>query len=94
MVVGADVENGVVLTVVPANQLIVLLGEREEVVAASVAQLTAFLHLSQQPGTADDGMSLEQFERRRGRHLTADDTCQVALNRHFVDGCDAVAIDH
>ena len=62
MVVGTDIKDGVVLTVVPANELVVLLDKREEAVAA-LAHLTAFLHLSQKPTTGDNGMSLKEFHR-------------------------------
>ena len=62
MVVGTDIKDGVVLTVVPANELVVLLDKREEAVVA-LAHLTAFLHLSQKPTTGDNGMSLKEFHR-------------------------------
>ena len=91
VVVGTDVEDGVILAVVPANEFVVLFHEREERVAASILQLASLLNLGQQPRTADDGVGLQQFERRRGRHLAGDDAGQVALDRQFVDGCDAVA---
>ena len=46
VVVGADVEDGMLLAVVPTDEFIVLLDEREEVVAA-VTVLLALLHLCQ-----------------------------------------------
>ena len=62
VVVGTYIEDGVVLTVVPTHDLVLFFHEREEtVVAACLFSLTAFLHLSQQPRTRDDGMGLEQL---------------------------------
>ncbi len=60
VVVGADVEDGVVLTVVPAYEPVVFLDEGEEVVAR-LSHLAALLHLCQEPRAGDDGMGLEQL---------------------------------
>ena len=60
VVVGTDVEDGMVVAIVPADQLVVLLDEREEVIG-SVLVLATLLHLGQQPRTADDGMGLEEL---------------------------------
>ena len=49
MVVGADIEDGVVLTVVPPYQLVVFLHEREEA-AARCLLIMAASHLCQEPG--------------------------------------------
>jgi hypothetical protein len=68
MVVGAYVEDGVVLAVVPSDKHVVLADEREEVVAALLRQ-PALLHLGQQPRPRDDGMGLEQLQTRGGAHL-------------------------
>ena len=50
---GTYIEDGMVLTVVPTNQHVVLLDKREEVVAAG-SYLTTFLHLCQEPRTGND----------------------------------------
>ena len=60
MIIGTHIEDGVILTVVPADDLIIFLDKREETVAA-VLSLLALLHLSQEPRTGDDGMSLEEL---------------------------------
>ena len=49
MVIGADIKDSVVFTVVPADKLVIPFGEREEVIRTTATQLTALLHLSQQP---------------------------------------------
>ena len=60
MVVGTNIEDGVVFAVVPFYQRVVALFEREEVVA-TLFLLATFLHLSQQPRARNHGMSLEKF---------------------------------
>ena len=85
MVVGTHIEDGVVLAVVPADELIVLTGEGEEAIGGTLC-LAPFLHLSQQPGTRDDSMSLEKFQSCRGPHLAGDHTLKIALHRQLVDG--------
>ena len=92
VVVGADIVDGVVFAVVPADDLIFLLDEREETVAA-VLMTAALLHLCQEPGTGDDGVGLEELGGGRGRHLTGDDTREVALHGEFVDGHDLIGLD-
>ena len=93
VVIGTHIKEGMVLTVVPANQRILLLGEREEIVAA-LSHLSALLHLRQQPRTRNHGMRLQQFETRCGTHLAADYTLQIALHRQFVDGIDLIRFHH
>ena len=60
MIIGTHIKDGVILTIVPADDLIIFLDKREEAVAA-VLSLLALLHLSQEPRTGDDGMSLEEL---------------------------------
>ena len=48
VVIGADIEDGMILPVVPADDLIVFLDEGEETVAAVFA-LLALLHLGEEP---------------------------------------------
>ena len=93
MVIGTDIEDGMVFAVIPANELIVLLDEREE----TVFPLTTLLsptHLCQKPRTADNGMGFQQFETCRGLHLAGDDRCQILLNRQLVDGSNLVRLHH
>ena len=61
VVVGTDIEDGVVLTIVPADDLVILLDEGEETVLSTVESTTLF-HLCQKPRTGDDGMGLEELE--------------------------------
>ena len=82
-----------VFAVVPADDLIVFLDKREETVVA-IGTLTALLHLSQQPGSADDGMGFQEFGRRCGSHLTRDDARQVFLYWQFVDGHNLIGLYH
>ena len=55
MVIGTDIENSMVLAVVPADEFIVLLDEREEAVLMLTGLFTA-THLCQEPRTADDSI--------------------------------------
>ena len=48
MIIGTHIEDGMILAIVPANQLIILLDEREEVIA-TLLMLLALLHLGQEP---------------------------------------------
>ena len=48
VVIGTDIKEGVVFAVVPTDEHIFFLGEREEVVAA-LSHLSALLHLCQEP---------------------------------------------
>ena len=50
MVVGTNIEDGMVFTVVPSDEFVVFLDEREETVAR-LGHLSAFFHLRQQPTT-------------------------------------------
>ena len=60
MVIGTDIEDGMVLTVIPSYQRVVFLYEGEEAVA-SLAHLTTLLHLCQEPAAGDDGMGLKEL---------------------------------
>ena len=60
VVIGADIEDGMILPVVPADDLIVFLDEGEETVAAVFA-LLALLHLGEEPRTGDDGVGLQEL---------------------------------
>ena len=57
VVVGTDIEDSMVFTVVPADEFIVFLDEREEA-CSTLPQPLALLHLGQEPRTGDDGMGL------------------------------------
>ena len=48
MIIGTHIEDGMILAIVPANQLIILLDEREEVIP-TLLMLLALLHLGQEP---------------------------------------------
>ena len=90
VVVGADVEDGVVFAVVPSNERVVGFLEGEEIV---LGPLLAMLQLGQQPRAGDDGMSLEEFHRRSGTHLAGDDALEILFDGQFVDGTDLVGLD-
>ena len=51
MVVGTDIEDGVVVAIVPADEFVLFLREREEAIGGSGAAARVFpcLHLSYQP---------------------------------------------
>lgn len=93
VVIGTDIKDGMVFTVVPTDKFIVLLDKREECPSAIVELLT-FLHLRQKPGTGYYGMSLKELLRSRCRHLAGDDTREVTLYGEFVDGNDLVCLYH
>ena len=93
VVVGADVEDGVVLAVVPAYESVVFLDKGEKVVAR-LSHLAALLHLCQEPRAGDDGMGLEQLEARRGAHLARDDALEVSLYGQLIDGAYLVRLHH
>ena len=94
VVVGTDIKQGMVLTVVPAKQLVLLLHKREEIIILALATLGTFLDLIEQPRTGDDGMRLQQFGRRGGTHLTGNHTLQVLFHRQFVDSQHLISLDH
>ena len=48
MVVSTNIEDGMILSVIPTNQFVVFLNEREEIIS-TVAVLLTFLDLCQKP---------------------------------------------
>ena len=93
MVVGTHIEDGVILTVVPTNKLVVALGEREEVVASAL-MLAALLNLCQQPRARNDSMGFQEFHTRCRTHLARYHACQVFLNRQLVDSHNLIGFYH
>ena len=93
VVVGTDIEDGVILAVVPADEFIVLSREREEAIG-TLLMLLALGHLGEEPRTRDDRMGLEELGGRGGRHLAGDDAGQVALYGQVVDGHNLIGLDH
>ena len=81
-----------VFAVVPADDLIVLLDEREETVLPAV-ESAPFLHLRQDPRTRDDGVGLEKLDGGGRRHLAGDDAREVSFYRQLVDGHDLIGLD-
>ena len=61
MVVGAHVEDGVVLTVIPTNVFVLRLDERKETIAL-VAHRLAFLYLGEKPASRNHGVRLQQLQ--------------------------------
>ena len=85
MVVGTDVEDGVVLAVVPTDAFALAFDEGEE----RRRLLGMFLpakHLRIEPAAADDCRSLQELQRATALHLAADDACQVVFDGQDVDG--------
>ena len=93
VVVGTDVEDGMVFAVVPADDLIIFLDEGEEAVVAVLVTL-ALLHLCQEPGTGDDGVGLEELDGGGGGHLAGDDAGEITFDGQLVDGYDLIGLDH
>ena len=50
------------------------------------AVLVFFVNLGEEPAARDDGVGLEELERRRGAHLRRDDAHQIVFDGHDVDG--------
>ena len=65
MVVGTHIEDGMVFAIVPADEFIVFLDEREETVVA-ILVLAALFHLGKQPRARDNRMGLEELGRCSG----------------------------
>ena len=63
MVVGTNIEYGVVLTVVPLYKFVVLAYKRKESVATLARlQSATLLNLCQKPAARDDSMSLQKLK--------------------------------
>ena len=60
MIIGTHVENGMVFTIVPAYEFIILFDKREEG-STAIFHLLALTHLGQEPRTGNDGMCLQEF---------------------------------
>ena len=93
MVICTNIKDGMVFAIVPADEHIFLLGEREEIIT-TFCNIPMLLHLRQKPGTGDNGMCLQKFETGSGTHLTTDYTLQILLYRQFVDGTNLIRLDH
>ena len=93
MVVGTDIEDAVVLAVVPAYDFLVRLGEGEEA-RTLVLQCLALMYLSQQPAAADDRRRLHELHGAVGIHLAGYYACQVLLHGQYVDGHYLVLVHH
>jgi len=91
MVIGTDIEYGVLLLIVPADELGVRLLELEERLACT---MLALFNLCQEPRPTDDGTGLEELQRTGGLHLAADDTGQVLLYRQYINGHNLAFLHH
>ena len=87
MVVGTDVEEFVVLAVVPTQVFSRFFpgGKRRRRRLGKAA-----FDLRQQPTSRDDGMGFEKLRRRIGIHLRGNDAGQISLHIDLVDGDDAL----
>ena len=93
VVIGTDVEDGVVFAVVPTDTLAFAFDESEEG-RSLLGMLLSPLHLGIEPTSRDDGGGFQELERATALHLATDDACQVVLDGQDVDGDDFVLIDH
>ena len=93
MVVGTDIKDGMVFSIVPTDALAFAFHESEEW-SWLLGMLLSPLHLGIEPTSRDDGGGFQELERATALHLAADDACQVILDGQDVDGDDFVLIDH
>ena len=100
MVVGADVEEGVVLAVVPADKDIYRFF-RDFRSFWSFWSSRGFqgyrgclpvLKLGHEPAARDDGVGFQELKGRTGVHLRRDDALQIFLDGNIVDGPGLVAV--
>ena len=84
VVIGTNIEKSMVFAIVPTDEHILLLHEREEIVA-TLRHLSTMLHLSQKPRAGNHSVRLQEFKTGCSTHLTADDTLQIFLYRQLVD---------
>ena len=91
MVIGAHVEQLVVVVVPPAYHLAGRL--RQPGGHARRPAAAARLHLRQQPGARDNGMSLEEFQRSGSLHLGRDHAYQIILYSDTVHRSDPAVFD-
>ena len=92
MVVGTDVEEGVILTIIPTYKgglgRLGRLGRLGVFCAYSLSP-----ELSKEPTARHYGRGLQKLEGGGGAHLAADDADQIVLDRQLVDGHQAAGID-
>ena len=93
MVVGTDIEDRMVVAIVPTNQLVIFLDKREERRPTLLLSLT-FGHLCQEPRTGDHCVGFEEFQRSRCRHLAGNDTREITLYGQLVDSHNLIGLDH
>ena len=84
MVVCADIETGVVLTVVPTDQFVLRLSKRR-IFRLRFRQFLVLLNLCQQPSTGNYGMRLEQFQRSGCTHFRRNDTREIIFHVDDID---------
>ena len=87
MVVGTHIEERVVLSIVPTNQLVVgFLEGKERIGVLLFFQFLSLLHLCQEPTTGNDSVCLEKLKRCGSAHLGTNHTDQIFLHRKHIDG--------
>ena len=87
MVVGADVEAGVGIALVPHQP------SAFHVFVGGQRRSGLVLQVGQQPASRDDRVCFQQFGRSRGAHLAGDDGGQVCFDRDNVDCRQASVFD-
>ena len=92
MVVGANVEERVLLPVIPAHQAGGCLLDGR-CLGYSVG-LAAAAHLCEKPTAAHYGRCLEVLQGACEFHFAADDTGEIVLHRHIVDGKQSILIHY
>lgn len=92
MVIGTNVEERVFLPVVPAHQAGGCLLDGR-CLGYSVG-LAAAAHLCKEPTAAHYGRCLEVLQGACGFHFAADDTGEIVLHQHVVDGEQSILIHY
>ena len=93
MVVGTNIKDGMVFSVVPTDIFFFSFGKREESVAL-LAHCVSFFDLGKEPATGNDGMCLQKFEGRGCAHFGRNYAGQVIFYRKYIDSCNLVLMYH
>ena len=86
MVIGTDIETGMVFTVVPTDHLILSLSE-SRIFCLGLSDFLILLDLCQQPSSGNNRMSLQEFQRSSRTHFRRNHTCQVVFHVDDIDSC-------
>jgi len=84
VIIGADIEQLMILPVIPADDLTVAFGAFRFLVDFSARVFSALEH-RQEPAPRCNRMRLQEFQRRFIVHLRRHDAFEIHLQRQFVD---------